>query len=138
MFDGRFSHDVAKRYRGRRGSNGDRIAIADYVVLHRVVCCNPDSDRLLGAAAVHARRTLVFSHPPRTRFTRMSVGIGNAMMRLRGREYRGYVHSPAAMYDVLECAGFRVRPLRTGPKWWVIAATRRDRIRPGQRAKLPR
>ncbi|WP_448004583.1 SAM-dependent methyltransferase [Agromyces bauzanensis] len=105
-------------------SNGDRIVEADYVVLHRVVCCYPDSERLLEVAAAHARRSLVFSHPPRTWFTRMSVGMGNAMMRLRGREYRGYVHSPGAMYGALERAGLQVRPLRTGPKWWVVAATR--------------
>ena len=38
---------------------------ADVVVLHRVVCCYPDYERLLGAAGTHARRLLVFSHPPR-------------------------------------------------------------------------
>ncbi|WP_448809980.1 methyltransferase domain-containing protein [Agromyces bauzanensis] len=105
-------------------SNGDRIAAADYVVLHRVVCCYPDAERLLGAAAAHARRALVFSHPPRMWFTRMSVGLGNAFMRIRGREYRGYVHSPDAMYRVLERAGLQIRPLLTGLKWWVVAATR--------------
>ncbi|WP_020386127.1 class I SAM-dependent methyltransferase [Kribbella catacumbae] len=36
---------------------------ADVVVLHRVVCCNPDYERLLSAAGSHARRMLVFSHP---------------------------------------------------------------------------
>lgn len=105
-------------------TDGDRVAAADYVVLHRVVCCYPDSKRLLEAAALHARRTVVFSHPPRTWFTRLSVGMGNAMMRLRGREYRGYVHSPDAMYEALAHAGLRVRPIRTSLKWWVVAASR--------------
>lgn len=105
-------------------SDGDRIAAADFVVLHRVVCCYPDSERLLEAAAAHARRAVVFSHPPRTWFTRLSVGLGNAWMRLRGREYRGYVHSPWAMYGVLERAGFGIHVLRTGAKWWVVAAAR--------------
>jgi hypothetical protein len=40
------------------------VAPADLVVLHRVVCCcYPDYARLLGAAADHARRALVFSYP---------------------------------------------------------------------------
>ena len=43
----------------------DAIEPADIVVLHRVVCCYPDYERLLGAAAAHARRLLVFSHPRR-------------------------------------------------------------------------
>ena len=40
------------------------VAPADLVVLHRVVCCYPDYERLLGAAADHTRRALVFSYPP--------------------------------------------------------------------------
>ena len=43
----------------------DAIEPVDIVVLHRVVCCYPDYEKLLGAAADHARRALVFSHPPR-------------------------------------------------------------------------
>ena len=43
---------------------------ADIVVLHRVVCCYPDVAKLLGAAADHARRQLVFSHPPRNMMSR--------------------------------------------------------------------
>jgi predicted RNA methylase len=38
------------------------VAPADLVVLHRVVCCYPDYERLLAAAADHARRALVFSY----------------------------------------------------------------------------
>ena len=40
------------------------VTPADLVVPHRVVCCYPDYERLLGAAADHARRALVFSYPP--------------------------------------------------------------------------
>ena len=46
---------------------------ADVVVLHRVVCCYPDYERLLGAAADHARSLLVFSHPPRNLLSRLVV-----------------------------------------------------------------
>ena len=105
-------------------SQGDRIAAADYVVLHRVVCCYPDSERLLEAAAAHTRRALVFSHPPRTWFTRLSAAFENATMRMRGREYRAYIHRPAAMYAALERAGLQVAPLRKGLRWWIVGATR--------------
>ena len=50
-------HDIAEDPSG--------VEPADVVVLHRVVCCYPDYERLLGAAAERARRLLVFSHPPR-------------------------------------------------------------------------
>jgi 2-polyprenyl-3-methyl-5-hydroxy-6-metoxy-1,4-benzoquinol methylase len=46
------------------------VAPADLVVLRRVVCCYPDYERLLGAAADHARRALVFSYPPRNAVSR--------------------------------------------------------------------
>jgi hypothetical protein len=45
----------------------DEVEPADVVILHRVVCCYPDYERLLGAAADHARRALVFSIHPATR-----------------------------------------------------------------------
>jgi 2-polyprenyl-3-methyl-5-hydroxy-6-metoxy-1,4-benzoquinol methylase len=47
---------------------------ADLVVLHRVVCCYPDYQRLLAAAADHTRRALVFSYPPRTCCPARSMG----------------------------------------------------------------
>jgi hypothetical protein len=50
-------HDIAMDPEG--------VEAADVVVLHRVVCCYPDYERLLGRAAQHARRLLVFSYPPR-------------------------------------------------------------------------
>jgi hypothetical protein len=46
----------------------------DIVVLHRVVCCYPDYECLLTAAADHAKRLLVFSHPPRNWVTRTLTG----------------------------------------------------------------
>lgn len=104
--------------------DGDRIAPADYVVLHRVVCCYPHATRLLDAAASHARFGLVFSHPPRTWLTRALVAVDNSWTRLRGREYRGYVHSPEAMYAVLDRADLAMTAVRRRPIWWVVAAAR--------------
>jgi 2-polyprenyl-3-methyl-5-hydroxy-6-metoxy-1,4-benzoquinol methylase len=58
-------HDLAQ--------DSGSVEPADLVVLHRVVCCYPDYERLLGAAADHARRALVFSYPSRTPSTRYST-----------------------------------------------------------------
>ena len=80
------------------------IAPADIVVLHRVVCCYPDYERLLGAAAAHARRALVFSHPRRNLISRVIVGAENLGFRLTRREFRVFVHPPAAMLAVLRRA----------------------------------
>jgi hypothetical protein len=65
----------------------EAVEPADVVVLHRVVCCYPDYERLLAAAASHAQRLLVFSHPPRNVLTKMIVGCANVLQRLRGSDF---------------------------------------------------
>lgn len=79
----------------------------DVVVLNRVVCCYPDYERLLGAAADHARRLLVFSHPPGTVLWRAIAGAQNVFFRLRRTEFRSFAHPPEAMLAVLEGHGLR-------------------------------
>lgn len=97
---------------------------ADLVVLHRVVCCYPDYDRLLSAAADRAVRAVVFSHPPRSWITRWGVAAENFVFRLSGRSYRGFVHPADAMVDVLRRHGLepalRLRVLG----WCVVGAVR--------------
>jgi 2-polyprenyl-3-methyl-5-hydroxy-6-metoxy-1,4-benzoquinol methylase len=85
----------------------DAVEPADLVVLHRVVCCYPDYERLLGAVAEHARRAVVFSYPPRNVVSRLFVTGANVVFRLRRRQYRSFAHPPAAMLSVLRERGLR-------------------------------
>jgi hypothetical protein len=85
----------------------EAVEPADVVVLHRVVCCYPDYERLLGAAADHALRLLVFSHPPRNFVSRVVVGAQNLGFRLVGKDFRTFAHPPGAMFAVLERRGLR-------------------------------
>jgi len=96
---------------------------ADIVFLHRVVCCYPDYVKLLGVAADHTRRQLVFSHPPRNPESRAVVGPQNLLLRLVGREFRVFAHPPAAMLAVLAEHGLRPAVAHRGPVWQVVAAT---------------
>src|SRR5215510_1230222 len=71
-FEGRAErriHDIAV--------DPDGIEPADIVVLHRVVCCYPDYERLLTAVADRSRSVLVFSYPPRTVVSRLALGAQN-------------------------------------------------------------
>lgn len=72
----------------------ESVEVADVVVLHRVVCCYPDYERLLGAAAQHARRLLVFSYPPRNAVSRLFIATQNLVLRLLRREFRTFAHPP--------------------------------------------
>jgi magnesium-protoporphyrin O-methyltransferase len=60
------------------------VEAADVVVLHRVVCCYPDYERLLGRAAQHARRLLVFSYPPRNAVSRLFIATQNLVLGCSG------------------------------------------------------
>ena len=100
---------------------------ADVVVLHRVVCCYPDYELLLGAAAEKARQTLVFTYPPRNVVSRALLGLVNLWLRLRGMEFRTFAHPPEQMTDVVRRAGFEPYARRRGGIWRGIALARTER-----------
>ena len=70
---------------------------ADDVVLHRVVCCYPDAEALVGAAAEHARRRLVLSFPHDTAPFRAGSAIFNAFLALTRTEFRTFIHPHATI-----------------------------------------
>jgi 16S rRNA G966 N2-methylase RsmD len=109
-------HDIA--------TDPDAIEPADIVVLHRVVCCYPDYERLLGVAATHARRLLVFSHPPRNAISRLVVGAENLGSRLRRMEFRTFAHPPSAMLAVLRAGGLEPTFRHSGIAWQVAGLVR--------------
>jgi 2-polyprenyl-3-methyl-5-hydroxy-6-metoxy-1,4-benzoquinol methylase len=97
---------------------------ADFVVLHRVVCCYPDYERLLAAAADRARRALVFSYPPRNPLSRAFYGLFNLVMRLTRSSFRGFAHPPSAMLAVLKDHGLRRTFQRRSLVWQVAGLER--------------
>lgn len=109
-------HDIA--------ADPHAIAPADVVVLHRVVCCYPDYRGLLGAAADHARRFVVFSYPRRNPVSRLFIAGANLLTRAFRAEFRAFVHRPTAMYAVLEQHGLQ-RVLAHRGLIWQIAAFER-------------
>jgi hypothetical protein len=102
----------------------DGVESADIVVLHRVVCCYPDYERLLGAAAQRAERFLVFSYPPRNAVSRVLIGVGNLAFGLRRREYRSFAHPPAAMLGLLGERGLQRTFAHHSPVWQVAGLER--------------
>lgn len=102
----------------------DQVPPADIVVLNRVVCCYPDYARLLGTAADHARRQVVFSHPPRNLMSRTILWAQNTFFRLRGSDFRIFAHPPQAMLDVLDDHGLHTIRTASAPVWQIAAAHR--------------
>jgi hypothetical protein len=102
----------------------DTVEPADVVVLHRVVCCYPDYERLLGAAAAHARRLLVFSYPRRNAVSRLVIGAQNVGFRIRRMEFRTFAHPPAAMLAVLGDRGLHAAFAHSGIAWQMTGLAR--------------
>lgn len=111
-------HDVADDPGG--------VEPADVVVLHRVVCCYPDYERLLSSAADHARRLLVFSYPPRNVLSRLLLGAQNLLFRLQRKEFRTFAHPPARMLGVVEERGLLLAYTHRPVVWQIAGFERRD------------
>jgi 16S rRNA G966 N2-methylase RsmD len=111
-------HDIA--------ADPGSVEPADVVVLHRVVCCYPDYERLLSAAADHARRLLVFSYPPRNVLSRLLLCAQNLLFRLRRKEFRTFAHPPARLLGVVEERGLLLAYAHRPVIWQIAGFERRD------------
>lgn len=99
--------DRAARLTGDFAQRPDLAEPADVVVLHSVVCCYRDAEQLLAAAAGKARRYLVVSYPRRTWWLRGWAPVQNLYPRLRGSDFRFYVHPPETITAAAEGSGLR-------------------------------
>lgn len=118
---------VAERVERRLGDVVSQPALAgeaDAVVMHRVVCCYPDYDALVGAASERARRYLVMSFPRSRRLIRIGMGAVNVAARMLRWEYRTWVHPPEALVAAAERRGLRVASESRGHIWQVAAFER--------------
>jgi magnesium-protoporphyrin O-methyltransferase len=97
---------------------------ADVVILHRVVCCYPDYQGLLSAAATHARRLLVYSHPADNPAARAAIGAENLLRSVRRNAFRAYVHPPEAMIAAAEAAGVHTSYRQRSWSWDVVGLVR--------------
>jgi 2-polyprenyl-3-methyl-5-hydroxy-6-metoxy-1,4-benzoquinol methylase len=102
----------------------ETVGPADIVVMERVVCCYPDAEALVGAAAEHARRRLVLSYPRYGMAARLFVRGGNLVLRLRGSAFRIYAHAPDTIRSAATSRGLRPVGREQGIVWRVAAFER--------------
>jgi 2-polyprenyl-3-methyl-5-hydroxy-6-metoxy-1,4-benzoquinol methylase len=105
---------------------GDEIEAADVVVLHKVVCCYPDYDALVGAAASHATHQLALTFPRDVVWTRIGFWALNLLQRIRRRSFRAYLHPPAAVIAVASARGLEKTRHHRGLVWEFAGLTRRE------------
>jgi magnesium-protoporphyrin O-methyltransferase len=95
----------------------EELPEADVVVMHRVVCCYPDGEALVAAAAGRARRLLAFSFPRRTWWMRIGASAVNVYLAARSMEYRSFVHRPERLVAAAESAGLSAAWEHDGAIW---------------------
>jgi magnesium-protoporphyrin O-methyltransferase len=120
-------HDVGARVERRVADaveEADAIDRADIVVMHRVVCCYPDSERLLSVAADRARRFLLVSFPRERALVRLWVWLGNWWLRLRRIAFRSYVHPERTIEEAAVRRGLRPVSERRGGVWRAVVFER--------------
>lgn len=79
---------------------------ADIVLMHRVICCYPFMERLMGAAMSAGRRLIAATFPRDRLWVRAGVSLGNTWFKIRGIDFRGYVHDPDAIVATARSGGF--------------------------------
>jgi magnesium-protoporphyrin O-methyltransferase len=102
----------------------DTIDAADIVVMHRVVCCYPDADALMGVAAERARRLLLVSFPRERALVRVWIRLFNVWMRMRGVEFRTFVHPERSIEEAAERHGLGPASEHRGRIWRAVAFAR--------------
>jgi 2-polyprenyl-3-methyl-5-hydroxy-6-metoxy-1,4-benzoquinol methylase len=102
----------------------DQVEGADVVVMNRVLCCYHDMPRLAGAAADHARQTLVMTFPRRALWMRAGLGLGNGLLWLTRRHFHIYVHRPSEIMATSQSHGLRPVLNETGLIWTLDALSR--------------
>jgi hypothetical protein len=100
----------------------DDIPPHDVVVLHRVVCCYPDVDGLVGAAARRTQRVLLLTYPQNRIWTRVGLRAVNVWLRLTGCGFRTYVHSFARIAAAAEANGLALQRRERNGRLWESSA----------------
>jgi magnesium-protoporphyrin O-methyltransferase len=132
------SLDVA-REEARRLDLGDRIEFvegdfvrlaatiepADVVTLHRVVCCYPDAEGLVGRSAALVRTVYGLVLPRDLLVVRIAIRLENLWFRLRRKAYRAYVHPNARVDAIAAANGLRLGSERHTAFWRVVVYDRR-------------
>ncbi len=102
----------------------DQIDTADIVTLDRVVCCYPDMEALVGAAAHRARRLLGLVYPRDVWWTKLGIRLINYFPRLRGEAFLSYIHPTAAVEGIITANALHKIDHRDGLIWQVAVFAR--------------
>jgi magnesium-protoporphyrin O-methyltransferase len=118
------AEELIERRHGDFVDEASLVGDADVVVMHRVVCCYPDPERLVGAAAERTRRLLALSFPRDTWWLRWAARAANVFFRLTGG-IETYIHPPEVVERSAERAGLTTVLHEPAGRIWRVAVFER-------------
>jgi magnesium-protoporphyrin O-methyltransferase len=118
------AEELIERRHGDFVDEASLVGDADVVVMHRVVCCYPDPERLVGAAAERTRRLLALSFPRDTWWLRWAARAANVFFRLIGG-IETYIHPPEVVERSAERAGLTTVLHEPAGRIWRVAVFER-------------
>ena len=101
------------------------VPTADVVVIHRVVCCYPDADALVGAAADRASRDLVLSFPRDSWWNRLGFRTLDAVLSFLSGGFRTFVRPAETVLHAAHVRGFVTQLDESATVWRLAALTGR-------------
>jgi 2-polyprenyl-3-methyl-5-hydroxy-6-metoxy-1,4-benzoquinol methylase len=97
---------------------------ADIVIMDRVVCCYPEWQPLVSAAAAHADTVLAMTYPRDTWWMHATARAINFSRVILRSDFRFRVHPPQAMHAMLNTLGMKTRVAGRYFGWEILLATR--------------
>ena len=97
----------------------EQVPGSDTVVMDRVVCCYPLFRPLLESAVQHSQRLFAYSYPHDRWYIKLVFAISDLLRKIRGQEFRTFIHPQKEMEQIITSAGFR-KLKHTGTMIWSI------------------
>lgn len=93
---------------------------ADIVTLDKVICCYPDLEKLLTSSLEKTGSVYALIFPRENFYTRIGFKLVNLWFRIRGSEFRTYLHSHEKVDSMIRDYGFKQTSLDYTILWRVL------------------
>lgn len=116
--------DRLKAHHGDFVALAPEIPSADIVTLDRVICCYRDMPALVTQSAARAQKLYGAVYPRDIWWVRAGIAAENLLYRVRRRPFRVFVHTAAAIEEIVRAHGFERRATRQTRSWQVVVYAR--------------
>jgi magnesium-protoporphyrin O-methyltransferase len=93
---------------------------ADIVTLDKVLCCYDDMESLVRGSVEKAKRLYGLIYPRDMWWVKVSIGIENFLRKLKGNDFRVFVHPTREVDSLIKDAGLRVLFQRELIDWQIV------------------